>query len=80
MKGKELYQQLIDLTGLEDMEVRPLLDKILGKLGITPDELNEENVRIALITYLQEIEKEATLQNFQENHCQDSFALKAAEA
>ena len=52
--GNELYQLLIRLTGLEEAKVRAELDPLLERLNLSPFTLTMDDVRRAMIVYLEE--------------------------
>lgn len=54
VKGNELYRLLIQLTGLEPEKVQSELDPLLAKLNMCPTKLTMDDVRKAMLQYLDE--------------------------
>lgn len=53
-EGNELYRLLIRLTGLEETQVKQELNPLLARLQLCPTTLTMEDVRRAMIVYLDE--------------------------
>ena len=63
-EGLELYRLLIELTGLEGDEVKGELDRLLDKLDMTPETLTLDDVRKAMIVFLDECSAEISGSDF----------------
>lgn len=57
-KGLELYELLLELTGFDGDDVKHELDRLLLKLDMTPETLTLDDVRKAMIVYLDECSAE----------------------
>ena len=53
--GKDLYEYLVELSGLEPDKIKPILDGLLEKKGLQVEHLNEENIREIILLYLEEV-------------------------
>lgn len=53
--GIALYDYLIELSGVEPERMKPVLDRLLGRLGLSAEALTEDDVRRVLILFLEEI-------------------------
>jgi len=56
--GQELVETLITLTGLPDALIRTELNQILEPSGQAPETLTLDELRTALISYLEQMEAE----------------------
>jgi hypothetical protein len=54
--GSELIEQVVTLTGLPDGLVQDELDQILGKAGCDKENLTLEELRSAMLAYLESMQ------------------------
>jgi hypothetical protein len=55
VKGKELFSQVVALTGLPETHVSTELHRLLQGLGVNPDQMTIDDLRRAVTLYLAEI-------------------------
>lgn len=58
VQGKELYELLIELTGLDRNCVDAELGSIIQKLGLKHEELTTDDLRKIVTVYLAEVQQE----------------------
>ncbi len=78
--GNELYRLLIRLTGLEAAQVQGELDPLLKRLKMSPETLTMEDVRRAMIVYLDEFSAQVQTEDVEALAELDSLDLEPVEA
>ena len=56
---KNLFNQVVELTGLPAHFIKPRLEALLEKKGIEPSAMTMEDLRIVLVDFLQDVILEA---------------------
>ena len=78
--GNELYRLLIRLTGLEAAQVQGELDPLLKRLKMSPETLTMEDVRRAMIVYLDEFSAQVQTEDVEVLAELDSLDFEPIEA
>ena len=79
-EGNELYRLLIRLTGLEEQQVKAELNPLLKRLNMSPETLTMEDVRRAMIVYLDEFSAQVASEDVEALAELDSLDLEPIEA
>lgn len=79
-EGNELYRLLIRLTGLEEQQVKAELNPLLKRLNMSPETLTMEDVRRAMIVYLDEFSAQVGSDDVEALAELDSLDLEPIEA
>ncbi len=71
VKGRELFDLLVELTGLEEKVIRNELEDLLKRLNVDPDHLTTDQLREVVSMYLEKLQNEHGL-------CERGFFVKGA--